>query len=44
MAGYFTINEQKRYEFATLYYRTNIKNYIFEDECYVGLRNSQQTV
>ncbi|CAF3958476.1 unnamed protein product [Rotaria sordida] len=38
------INEQKRYQFALLHYRGNIKNYIFEDECYVGLRNTQQVV
>ncbi|CAF1178126.1 unnamed protein product [Rotaria sp. Silwood1] len=38
------INEQKLYEFATLHYRANIKTYIFEDECYVSLRNTQQVV
>ncbi|CAF1563824.1 unnamed protein product [Rotaria sp. Silwood1] len=38
------INEQKRYQFALLHYRGNIKNCIFEDECYVGLRNTQQVV
>ncbi|CAF1066025.1 unnamed protein product [Rotaria sordida] len=38
------INEQKRYQFAALHHRTHIKNYIFEDECYVGLRNTRQVV
>ncbi|CAF1125788.1 unnamed protein product [Rotaria sordida] len=35
-------NEQKRYQFAAAHYLVNIKKYIFEDECYVGLRNTQQ--
>jgi hypothetical protein len=38
------INEQKRYEFVLLQYRARIDNYSFEDECYVGLRNTQQVV
>ena len=35
------ISEQKRYEFAELHHRADIKNYIFENECYVGLRSTQ---
>ena len=38
------LDEQKRYQFAAMHYGTNIKKYIFEDECYVGLRNMQQVV
>ena len=38
------INEQERYQFAVLHYRARIDCYIFEDECYVGLRNIQQIV
>jgi hypothetical protein len=38
------INEQKRYQFALLHYRARIDNCIFEDECYVGLRSTQQIV
>ena len=38
------LDEQKRYQFAVKHCDTNIKNYIFEDECYVGLRNTQQIV
>ncbi len=37
-------NEQKRYQFALLHYCAPIDNYIFEDECYVGLRSTQQIV
>jgi transposase len=37
-------NEQKRYTFAAVHHRANIKKYIFEDESYVGLRNTQQIV
>ncbi|CAF1443286.1 unnamed protein product, partial [Rotaria sordida] len=38
------INEEKRYQFAALHHHTNMKNYIFEDECYVDLRSTQQIV
>ncbi len=38
------MNEQKRYQFAALHHHANIKNYIFENECYVGLRRTQQVV
>ncbi len=36
----YNINEQKCYQFALLYYRAPIDNYIFEDEYYVGLRST----
>lgn len=38
------LDEQKQYQFAVQHSDTNIQNYIFEDECYVGLRNTQQIV
>ncbi|CAF4452259.1 unnamed protein product [Rotaria sp. Silwood2] len=37
-------NEQNRYQFAALHHLVNIRKYIFEDECYVGLRSTQQIV
>ena len=38
------LDEQKRYGFAAAHQHTDIKNYIFEDECYFGLRHTQQIV
>jgi transposase len=38
------MNEHNRFEFASLHHRANIKKYIFEDECYIGLRNTSQIV
>ena len=38
------LDEQKRYQFAAMHCGTNIKKYIFEDECYLGLRDTQQIV
>ncbi|CAF4088563.1 unnamed protein product [Rotaria sordida] len=38
------INEEKRYQFAAFHHHANMENYIFEDECYVGLRSTQQIV
>ncbi|CAF0993582.1 unnamed protein product [Rotaria sp. Silwood1] len=38
------LDEQKRYEFAVTHQHANLKNYIFEDECYFGLRDTQQIV
>ncbi|CAF5152708.1 unnamed protein product, partial [Rotaria sp. Silwood1] len=38
------MNEHNRFEFASLHHRTDIKKYIFEDECYIGLRNTNQIV
>ncbi len=37
-------NEQNRYQFAALHHLANIRKYIFEDECYVGLRSTRQIV
>ncbi|CAF3871737.1 unnamed protein product [Rotaria sp. Silwood1] len=37
-------NEHRRYQFATAHHHADIKKYIFEDECYIGLRNTQQIV
>jgi hypothetical protein len=33
-----------RFEFASLHHRADIKKYIFEDECYIGLRSTNQIV
>ena len=38
------LDEQERYGFAAAHQHTNIKKYIFEDECYLGLRHTQQIV
>ncbi len=38
------LDEQKRYQFAAMHCDADIKKYIFEDECYLGLRNTQQVV
>ena len=38
------MNKQNRFEFPSLYYRANLKKNIFEDECYIGLRNTNQIV
>ena len=34
------LDEQKRYQFAAMHCDADIKKYIFEDECYLGLRNT----
>ena len=38
------LDEQKRYQFAAIHCDADMKKYIFEDECYLGLRNTQQVV
>ncbi|CAF4884930.1 unnamed protein product, partial [Rotaria sp. Silwood2] len=38
------LDEQKQYQFAAMHCDADIKKYIFEDECYFGLRNTQQVV
>lgn len=38
------LNEQSRYQFAAAHQHADITKYIFEDECYIGLRNTQQIV
>ena len=38
------LDEQKRYQLAAMHCGTNIKKYIFEDECYLALRDTQQIV
>jgi transposase len=38
------IDRQQRYRFAALHQHANIKKYIFKDEYYVGLSNTQQIV
>ncbi|CAF1515077.1 unnamed protein product [Rotaria sp. Silwood1] len=37
-------NEQNRCQFTALHHLANIMTYIFENECYVGLRSTQQIV
>jgi hypothetical protein len=38
------MNEHNRLQFASLLHHADIKKYIFEDECYVGLRSTNQIV
>ncbi len=38
------MNEQHRFQFVSLHHRADIKKYIFEDECDIGLRNTNQIV
>ena len=38
------MNEHNRFEFASVHHRANIKRYISEDECYIGLRSTNQIV